>query len=118
LKTKKLYEFIDIIIDIICVLMRILKIPVISRVSILLLTRLYHSDPDYRAKVNATTHNWRKKKQAEDPEYDEKVKQKWRECAQKARADPDKQARKLECQRLRRQQKKLLKQQIIEKQSI
>jgi hypothetical protein len=42
LKTKKLYEFIDIIIDIICVLMRILKIPVISRVSILLLTRLYH----------------------------------------------------------------------------
>jgi hypothetical protein len=43
LKTKKLYEFIDIIIDIICVLMRILKIPVISRVSILLLTRLYQN---------------------------------------------------------------------------
>lgn len=59
----------------------------------------YHVDAEYRAKHNERTLNYIHNRRAQDPAYDEKLKQRWRENAKRYSEDPEKRAKKQEYRR-------------------
>ena len=70
----------------------------------------YHTDPEFRERIKAQSHEYVKARRIRDPEYDEKLKQRWREYARAKRQDPEKVAREKESQRQYNLRKKAAKQ--------
>jgi hypothetical protein len=63
----------------------------------------YHTDPEFRESMISKTVESVKVRRQQDPEYNEKLKEDWRQRARKYAQDPEKMAKKREYNRLRYQ---------------
>lgn len=72
----------------------------------------YHTDPEFRADMIKRSVEYRRTRRQADPEYDEKIKQQWRENARKNAQDPEKQAKRKEYLRNYYLRKKAQKEQL------